>query len=126
MRAHPGCALLRQHELHEHFFEQIEEACWPAARDGPLLKETNPGDPTLGGPGSDTHYWVTHEPEARAEPRVGTAAAHTAPAHALIVQGTGVAWGEGAPVLGTCRTDSHCTCAGGLPAFPASLRVMFA
>ena len=58
--------------------------------------------------------------------QIRTAAAHTAPAHALIVRGTGVAWGEGARVLGTRRTDSHCTCPGGLPAFPASLRVMFA
>ena len=93
---------------------------------GPGSDTHYPGDPTLGGPGSDTHYWVTHEPEARAAPPVRTAAAHTAPAHALIVRGTGVAWGEGAPVLGTRRTDSHCTCAGGLPAFPASTRVMIA
>ena len=64
--------------------------------------------------------------ELRPPVQTRTAAAHTAPAHALIVRGTGVAWGEGAPVLGTRRTDSHRTCAGGLPAFPASTRVMIA
>ena len=32
-----------------------------------LIKEEYPGDPTLGGPGSDTHYWVRRNtPKARA------------------------------------------------------------
>ena len=34
---------------------------------GPGSDTHYPGDPTLGGPGSDTHYWVTHNsPDARA------------------------------------------------------------
>merc|ERR1712086_932855 len=95
-------------------------------------KVTSPGTTYRVGeppPRKKTRENRTHaSPRARAAPLVQTrtAAAHTAPAHALIVRGTGVAWGEGAPVLGTRRTDSHCTCAGGLPAFPASTRVMIA
>ena len=56
---------------------------------------------------------------------MGTAAAHTVAAHALIVRGTGVAWGEDGAQPVTRRTDSHCTCAGGVPAFPASARHVY-
>ena len=51
-------------------------------------------------------------------PPVRTAAARTVAVRALPVGGTGVAWEGGAPVAVTRRADLHCTCPGGMPAYP--------
>ena len=69
--------------------------------------------PTLGVPGSERHYLHTTP-----RPPVGTAAARTVAVRALPLGVTGVAWEGGAPVAVTRRADSHCTCPGGMPAFP--------
>ena len=86
----------------------------------------SPGSGTRLGKSRNTMIDVIQLGVKMPEPPVRTAAARTVAVHALTVRGTGVAWGEGGAEPVTRRTDLQCTCPGGMPAFPACTRVMFA
>ena len=88
-----------------------------------LISGQYPGDPTLGGPGSHTHYWVTQLWPTTLAPPVSAAAAHTVAVHALTVRGIGLAWWEGARIPVARRADSHCTCCGSTQASVARSRI---